>query len=221
MSDLAIDLYLPGTTNTPSTLTMHGGAFQTSYISGRQPRRQDDDAGGRHDPELVPALTRGRRRARCGAPSSRSATRSRMERGSTADTNAGGPISRETIAVGGMKMAVLNAGIGGNRVLNEALVPRAPTCGPSAPASTRWRVSSTMCCRSRCDPRHRAGRHQRHRQRAAELDAERGRSDRRAQAAHRAGARARLKIVGATLTPFWGAAAYTEAGEAKRQALNE
>ena len=33
MSDLAIDLYLPGTTNTPSTLTMHGGAFQTSYIS--------------------------------------------------------------------------------------------------------------------------------------------------------------------------------------------
>src|SRR6185436_13617797 len=33
LSDLAIDLYLPGTTNTPATLTMHGGAFQTSYIS--------------------------------------------------------------------------------------------------------------------------------------------------------------------------------------------
>ena len=33
MSDLAIDLYLPGTTNAPSTLTMHGGALQTSYIS--------------------------------------------------------------------------------------------------------------------------------------------------------------------------------------------
>src|SRR5437762_798458 len=33
MSDLAVDLYLPGTTNTPATLTMHGGAHQTSYIS--------------------------------------------------------------------------------------------------------------------------------------------------------------------------------------------
>ena len=33
MSDLAIDLYLPGTTNTPATLTMHGGALQTSYVS--------------------------------------------------------------------------------------------------------------------------------------------------------------------------------------------
>ena len=30
-----------------------------------------------------------------------------------------------------------------------------------------------------------------------------------------------LKIFGATLTPFWGAAYYTEVGEAKRQALNE
>src|SRR5207237_8161267 len=33
MSDLAIDLYLPGSTNEPATLTMHGGALQTSYIS--------------------------------------------------------------------------------------------------------------------------------------------------------------------------------------------
>jgi len=33
MGDLAIDLYLPGTTNTSSTLTMHNGAFQTNYIS--------------------------------------------------------------------------------------------------------------------------------------------------------------------------------------------
>src|SRR5262249_47254741 len=30
-----------------------------------------------------------------------------------------------------------------------------------------------------------------------------------------------VKIFGATLTPFWGAAYYTDAGEAKRQALNE
>ena len=30
-----------------------------------------------------------------------------------------------------------------------------------------------------------------------------------------------LKIIGATLTPFWGAAYYTEVGEAKRKALND
>src|SRR4029079_697259 len=30
-----------------------------------------------------------------------------------------------------------------------------------------------------------------------------------------------LRIIGATLTPFWGAAYFTEAGEAKRQAINE
>jgi lysophospholipase L1-like esterase len=30
-----------------------------------------------------------------------------------------------------------------------------------------------------------------------------------------------VKIFGATLTPFWGAGYYTDAGEAKRQALNE
>jgi len=30
-----------------------------------------------------------------------------------------------------------------------------------------------------------------------------------------------LKIIGATLTPFWGANYYTEVGEAKRQAVNQ
>ena len=30
-----------------------------------------------------------------------------------------------------------------------------------------------------------------------------------------------IKIYGATLTPFWGAAYYTDVGEAKRQAVNE
>ena len=51
--------------------------------------------------------------------------------------------------------------------------------------------------------------------------AERGRSDRRAPAADRAGARARAADYGATLTPFEGAAYATPEGEAKRQAVNE
>jgi hypothetical protein len=33
MADLAIDLYLPGNTDTPVPLTMHNGAFQTNYVS--------------------------------------------------------------------------------------------------------------------------------------------------------------------------------------------
>ena len=33
LADLAVDLYLPGTTNTPSPVTMHNGARQTNYVS--------------------------------------------------------------------------------------------------------------------------------------------------------------------------------------------
>src|SRR5207247_10009054 len=33
MADLAIDLYLPASTNIPMPLTIHGGALQTSYVS--------------------------------------------------------------------------------------------------------------------------------------------------------------------------------------------
>src|SRR5204863_8624934 len=33
LSDLAIDLFLPGDTSTLAPLTMHNGAFQTSYVS--------------------------------------------------------------------------------------------------------------------------------------------------------------------------------------------
>jgi hypothetical protein len=34
LSDLAIDLYLPGTTNVSSPLTLHTSSFQTTYVSG-------------------------------------------------------------------------------------------------------------------------------------------------------------------------------------------
>ena len=33
MADVAIDLYLPGTTSTAGPITMHTGAFQTNYVS--------------------------------------------------------------------------------------------------------------------------------------------------------------------------------------------
>src|SRR5688572_21713006 len=33
LADLAIDVYLPGSTSTPAALSMHGSSFQTSYVS--------------------------------------------------------------------------------------------------------------------------------------------------------------------------------------------
>ena len=70
-------------------------------------------------------------------------------------------------------MGVLNAGIGGNRVLSEAAVPagvdvRAVGAGINALA----RFERHVLVAAGRDARHRAGRHQRHRQRAAEPDAD-------------------------------------------------
>jgi GDSL-like Lipase/Acylhydrolase family len=178
MSDLAIDLYLPGTTNAPATLTMHGAALQTSYIS-----ETGNYAGKTTMPEV--GTTRSwflLSRVDVVAPD---ATGAIVAFGdsitdgaqSTADTNNRWPdhLARR-LQSQGIKMGVLNAGIGGNRVLNEAAVP--PGVDTRAVGAGR-------------DTRHRAGRHQRHRQRTAEPDAVSAGSHRRAQTAHRAGARAR------------------------------
>ncbi len=65
LADLAIDLYLPGTTNTPATVTMHGAALQTNYISesGNHAGKATFPIVGTHA-ELVPALAGRRRGAR-------------------------------------------------------------------------------------------------------------------------------------------------------------
>ena len=117
---------------------------------------------------------------------------------------------------------MLNAGIGGNRLLDEAPVPpgvdgRAVGAGINALARFEHHVLSLPGAthvivlegindigNARQNPT----------PTAADLIA-----------AHKqliAQAHARgLRILGATLTPFWGAAYYSDAGEAKRQALND
>src|SRR5262245_54937877 len=125
MSDLAIDLYLPGTTNTSATLTMHGGAFQTSYIS-----ETGNHAGSASFPQV--GTTRSwfvLSRVDVVAPDATGAIVAFGDSitdgaASTADTNNRWPdhLARRLLAQG-TKMGVLNAGIGGNRVLNEAAVP--------------------------------------------------------------------------------------------------
>src|SRR5262245_32670271 len=224
MSDLAIDLYLPGTTNTSATLTMHGGAFQTSYVS---------ETGNHVGEATFPQVGTTRSwlvlsRVDVVAPD---ATGAIVAFGdsitdgaqSTADTNNRWPdhLARRLLAQG-TKMGVLNAGIGGNRVLNEAAVPpgvdvRAVGAGINALARFERHVLSLPgvtdvivlegindigTARENPTPT------------AEDLIAG------HKQLIEQAHARG-LRIFGATLTPFWGAAYYTEAGEAKRQALND
>jgi lysophospholipase L1-like esterase len=112
-----------------------------------------------------------------------------------------------------IKMGVVNAGIGGNRVLSEG------TYGAGINALARFEtdviaqtgathvivmegINDIGNARQNATPT------------AEDLIAG------HKQLVARAHARG-LKIIGATLTPFWGAAYYTEAGEAKRQALND
>jgi lysophospholipase L1-like esterase len=122
----------------------------------------------------------------------------------------------------GITMGVLNAGIGGNRVLNEAPVPvgadvRAVGAGINALARFEHHVLSLPGAthvivlegindigNARANPT----------PSASDLIAA------HKQLIEQAHARG-LKTIGATLTPFWGAAYYTEVGEAKRQAVNE
>ena len=59
LTDLAIDVYLPGTTNTPSPLTMHGAALSDElHLRDRQSCRQREAADGRDDAKLVLAVAR-------------------------------------------------------------------------------------------------------------------------------------------------------------------
>jgi lysophospholipase L1-like esterase len=224
LSDLAIDLYLPGTTNAPATLTMHGGAFQTSYIS---------ETGNYVGKTTLPAVGTTRSwfllsRVDVVSPESAGAIVAFGDSitdgaGSTPDTNSRWPDRlAQRLLSQGMKMGVLNAGIGGNRVLNEATVPagvdvRAVGAGINALARFEHHVLSLPGvthvivmegindignARENTTPT------------AEDLIAG---HKQLIEQAHTRG----LKILGATLTPFWGAAYYTEAGEAKRQALNE
>ena len=224
MADLAIDLYLPGSTNTPATITMHGGALQTSYISetGNHAGKTTMPQAGTTQSWFLLS------RVDVVAPDAAGAIVAFGDSitdgsRSTPDTNNRWPdhLARRLLSQG-IRMGVLNAGIGGNRVLNEAPVApgadvRAVGAGINALARFEHHVLSLPGAthvillegindigNARDNPT----------PSAADLIA----ADKQLiEQAHARG----LRIIGATLTPFWGAAYYTEAGEAKRQALNE
>jgi lysophospholipase L1-like esterase len=224
LGDLAIDLYLPGSTNTPAAITIHGGALQTSYIS---------ETGNHAGAQTLPAAGTTQNwfllsRVDVLAPD---AARAVVAFGdsitdgarSTADANNRWPdhLARRLLAAG-IKMGVLNAGIGGNRLLSEAAVPpgadvRAVGAGVNALARFERHVlaqpgiTHVIVLEGINDI---GNARQNPTPTAEDLIAA---HKQLIEQAHAHG----LKIYGATLTPFWGAAYYTEAGEAKRQKVND
>jgi lysophospholipase L1-like esterase len=213
-SDLVVDLYVPGdTAASGSAMTMHTGANQTSYVSS---------TGNYVGAEAFPvATTTGSwfvlARLEVAAPPAAGAIVALGDSitdgtRSTPNTNHRWPdlLAKRLAETNGPRMAVLNAGIAGNRVLLD-------NAGPNALARfDRDVLSQTGVThvivmegindigQARTNPL----------PSAADLI---GAHRQLIVRAHAHG----LKIYGATLTPFEGAAYYTSEGEAKRAVLNE
>lgn len=213
LADLAVDLYLPDELGMgPSPVTTHNGASQTNFLS------PPGDHTGSH---AFSAVSRSNAwfllaRVEVAAPSTVGAVVTFGDSitdgaRSTLDTNNRWPdhLARR-LAAAGQQIAVLNAGISGNRVLSD---------GAGLSALARFDKDVLMqtgvthvvvmegindigLARTSPSPG------------AADLIAA------HKQLIDRAKARG-LKVYGATLTPFEGAAYWTAEGEAKRQALNE
>jgi lysophospholipase L1-like esterase len=216
MSDLAVDVYLPGTTDTASPTTMHNGSFQTNYIS---------ETGNHVGRVTVPTVANIQSwfflsRIEVLAPE---ATQVLVAFGdsitdgtrSTPDSNNRWPnllVARMLKEPSPRRIGVLNAGIAGNRVLSEGVF----TAGINALARfdadvlTQSGVTHVLVLEGIND----IGNARENATPTAE-DIIAGHR----QLIERARSRG-LKVIGATLTPFWGAAYYTDVGEAKRQAVN-
>ena len=215
MGDLAIDLYLPGDTNTPSPLTTFTSALQTSYIS---------ETGNHAGASSFPVVAKTPSwfvvsRIEVMAPQSVGAVVAvgdSITAGSrsTADTNNRYPNHLAArLAAASVPLAVLNAGIGGNRVLNEGaftagvnVVGRFERDVLAQPGITHAIVLEGIndIGNARDNPTPTA---------EDLIAAHKQLIDR----AHTRG----IVIFGATLTPYEGAMYFSAGGEAKRQALNQ
>ena len=221
--DLAIDTYLPNDTATMhSPITTHAASWQTNYVS---------TPGNHAGAASLPVQTTTAYRRQDGLPTATWFFLARVEVTAPANTEAvvtlGDSITDGTasgtdtnnrwpdhlarrLLSANLKLAVLNAGIGGNRVLGDGN-------GVSALARFDRDVLAQPGVRhvivlegindiggARDNP----------------LPGARDLIAAHRQLIERAHAHG-LKIYGATLTPFEGANYYTAGGEAKRQALND
>ncbi|HXH25655.1 MAG TPA: SGNH/GDSL hydrolase family protein [Vicinamibacterales bacterium] len=215
LADVAIDLFVPGELGVgPSPVTTHNGAGQTNYLS---------EPGNHSGAAAVPIAGRANAwfllaRLEVMAPAGTQAVVAFGDSitdgaRATPDMNARWPdqLARRLAARrGGPPVAVLNAGISGNRVLGD---------GAGVSALARFDrdvlmqtgvthviilegINDIGIARSNPSPS------------VEDLIAG------HRQLIERARARG-LRVYGATLTPFEGAAYWTPEGEAKRQALNQ
>ncbi len=221
-ADLAIDLYLPDDTSAmKSPTTTHPASWQTNYVS---------PPGNHAGVVAMPVQTTTAYRRADGLPTATWFFLARVEvmaprqagaivaigdsitdgTASTIDQNNRWPdhLARR-LAKAGLRMGVLNAGIGGNRVLNEGNGPSALArfdrdviAQPGVThAIVLEGINDIGQAREAASPS------------AADLIAAHRQM---IQRAHAHG----IRIYGATLTPFEGANYWTPNGEAKRQALN-
>jgi lysophospholipase L1-like esterase len=211
-ADLAVDIYLPGDTGaSPSPLTTHQGALQQNYVSAEGNHAGEADFSGAATTNQWFFLARVEVTAPANAgavvtfgDSITDGTRS------TPNTNSRWPdeLARR-LAAAKIPVAVLNEGIAGNRVLCDgagvsalARFDRDVLVQPGAKyVIVLESINDIGIGRNTDVPS------------ANDLIAAHKQLIDRA---HEKG----LKIYGATLTPFDGAAYFTQEGEAKRQAVN-
>ena len=216
-SDLVVDLYLPGATDAPSPVTMHNASFQTNYISetGNHVGKatlptvatiqswfflsQVDVLAPEGTPVLVAfgdSITDGTR----STPNANNRWTDQLVRRLLAQPTP-------------QRVGVLNAGIAGNRVLSEGAfaVGLNALARFDADVLNRSGVTHVLIMEGIND----IGNARQNATPTAE-DIIAGHK----QLVERARSRG-LRVIGATLTPFWGAGYYTDVGEAKRQAVNE
>jgi lysophospholipase L1-like esterase len=212
-TDLAIDLYLPGdSAASNSPVTTHSGALQTSFVS------TTGDYVGQADFPVMTTTQSWFFLARVEVTAAESVGAvvtfgDSITDGSrsTPDTNNRWPDHfARRLATQNIRMAVLNEGIAGNRVLADgagvSALARFDRDVLAQTGATHVVVLESIndigLARTNPTPT------------VADLIAA------HQQLIERAHARG-LKIYGATLTPFEGAAYWTMEGEAKRQAVNE
>jgi lysophospholipase L1-like esterase len=222
-TDLVVDLYLPdNTATTNSPLTIHAASWQTNYVSppgnhaGAATLPVETTTAYRRSDGLITSTWFFLARVEVLAPPSAGAIVTIGDSltdgtASTIDTNNRWPDHfARRLTVAGIRMAVLNAGIGGNRLLQEGNGPSAlarfDRDALAQPGATLVIVLEGIndIGQARQNPS----------PSAADLIAA------HRQLIERAHARG-LKIYGATLLPFEGASYWTAVGEAKRQALNQ
>jgi lysophospholipase L1-like esterase len=223
LSDLVVDVFLPSETARTMPLTSHNGAWQTNYVS---------DAGNHVGAAALPVAATVPSwfflaRVEVLAPSAAGAVVAFGDSitdgtRSTNDTNSHWPdFLAKRLQAGGRPMGVLNLGIGGNRLLGDAIPTPAYNAGIGALARfdrdvlAQTGATHVVVLEGINDIRGFAGPGT-PRQSLPTADEMIASYRQMVARAHAHG----LKIYGATLTPYGGSNGWAAEDDAKRQAVN-